>query len=298
MGKDFIVRRSGEMAFSETKRKNVFEKRLILPEESQYQNVVLVEAQQGAEIELHKINNSESIFVLRGTFEVIFPDSSEDTKLEAGDICYFNPETLHGLRCIDGPGQILVIFSPKNNSKFDDWLKLLYSEAWKQYSHEDTLCQHRNTLFYGIQGGLMTLFAIISTKNTQLNLVSLLLLAIISLVAVFISDYWKSVTQAGKAYCSLRWASIRKIEKEANLSSSIAGIEQDWKVFSENSLDYFVPFPSEPELNKIKIMSNKKIMGGWSSTLKVITILEYFWIGLLIIGLLSLTKGMVPGLFQ
>jgi len=256
MAKDFIIRRSAEMVFTQTRRKGINEKKLLLPEESQYQNVVLVEAQQGAEVELHKIINSESIFVLKGSFEVLFSKSSENTKLESGDICYFNPETLHGLRCIDGPGELLVIFSPeKNNSKFEDWLKLLYTEAWKQYSHEDTLSQHRNTLFYGIQGGLITLFAVLLKfqDNYQHDVITGLLLSGISVVGVIISIYWQSVTQAGKAYCNLRWASIRKIEKAANLPLNITGIEHDWKTFSETSFDDFIPFANDAELNNTPV---------------------------------------------
>jgi len=69
-----------------------------------------MDVEHGAEVEIHQIATSESIFVLGGTFEIILSGSTQ--RIGAGDICYFPPKTFHGLRCADGPGQLLVIFAP------------------------------------------------------------------------------------------------------------------------------------------------------------------------------------------
>lgn len=292
MGMGFIFKSSNAIAFSATKRKGIVEKKLILPEESVYQNIILVKSDPGSEVELHKISNSESFFVLKGTYEIVFPNYAENIFLKEGDICYFNPETYHGLRCIDGPGQIYVVFSPSKlinqSDKPDEWQKILYAEAWKQYCHEDTLCQHRNTLYFGIQGALITLFSVLLKTNTDFGYYFIIgiLLCVISFLGIRISYFWEYVTRAGKAYCNLRWAAIRKIEKEAALSSfNIASLEGDWKDFSEQSYDDFIPFPEDTELNKIRILSYKRVLGGWSSTSSLIMIFKLLWAVFLVIGI-------------
>jgi len=106
-----IFKCANNMKWQKTKRDGIWEKRLITPEDSPYQNVVLIKAEQGAEIELHQIHNSESIYVLEGTFEAILPDDTKRS-LKTGEFCYFPSETSHGLYCTKGPGQYIVIFAP------------------------------------------------------------------------------------------------------------------------------------------------------------------------------------------
>jgi quercetin dioxygenase-like cupin family protein len=111
MNKDrMILRKSSLLKSQPTRRRGIKERRLLAPEDSPYQNVAIIDTEPGAEVEIHPISTSESIFVLRGTFEVVLPDSTQT--IRAGDIYYFPPKTLHGLRCTDGPGQFLVIFAP------------------------------------------------------------------------------------------------------------------------------------------------------------------------------------------
>lgn len=111
MSKDrLIVRKSSLQTPEPTRRSGIKERRLLAAEDSPYQNIAIMDAEHGAEVEVHRVATSESIFVLRGTFEVVLPDSTQS--ISAGDVCYFPPQTLHGLRCAQGPGQFLVIFAP------------------------------------------------------------------------------------------------------------------------------------------------------------------------------------------
>lgn len=109
-----ILRKSSMLKPRQSRRRGIKECVLLASEDSPYQNIVLIDAGHGAEVEVHQIATSESIFVLRGTFEVVLPDSTQT--ISAGDICYFPPRTSHGLRCTDGPGQFLVIFAPPGHA--------------------------------------------------------------------------------------------------------------------------------------------------------------------------------------
>ena len=93
-----------------TRRSGISDLRLLGYEDSRHQNVVLVRYEQGAEVEMHRVENSESFFVLQGEFAVTGP--SNDERLEEGDFCYFPPGGSHGLKCLRGPGEILVVFAP------------------------------------------------------------------------------------------------------------------------------------------------------------------------------------------
>jgi quercetin dioxygenase-like cupin family protein len=107
---DFLIQRSTSMEATPTRRSGISERRLLVHEQSAFQNVVLVDTEQSAEVEFHQISNSESIFILEGQYEVIGPNSI--VVLSKGDFCYFEPGSSHGLKCSQGPGRILVVFAP------------------------------------------------------------------------------------------------------------------------------------------------------------------------------------------
>lgn len=48
------------------------------------------------------------------------------------------------------------------SNESEGWLRTLYAEAWKQYSHEDNLSQSRNNLFLGVQAAMIAILAGIS----------------------------------------------------------------------------------------------------------------------------------------
>jgi quercetin dioxygenase-like cupin family protein len=105
-----LIVRSTSLKPGPTRRRGLQERRLLTFKNSPYQNLVLIEMEEGAEVELHRVETSESLFVLQGAFEVIFPNGSQP--LEVGDLCYFPPKTWHGLRCTRGAGQFLIVFAP------------------------------------------------------------------------------------------------------------------------------------------------------------------------------------------
>ena len=150
-----LVRRSNKLSPSPTRRPRIRERRLITPEDSTYQNVVLLDTDEGAEVEFHLVVNSESLFILSGTFEVLLIDGVQT--LQPGDLVYFPGNYSHGLRCSKGPGQFLAIFAPARGSRNSAWLETSYVEAWRQYVHEDRLSQTRNNLYLGVQAAFVAL---------------------------------------------------------------------------------------------------------------------------------------------
>jgi quercetin dioxygenase-like cupin family protein len=73
-------------------------------------NIILIDLQHGAEVELHPYPASETFFVLKGTIEMILDDTVR--KLKKGDMYHLPKNLSHGLKCLRGPAQILVIFTP------------------------------------------------------------------------------------------------------------------------------------------------------------------------------------------
>jgi quercetin dioxygenase-like cupin family protein len=296
-----IVRKSSHLAQEETRRIGIKERKLLLPEDSPHQNIVLIDADEGAEVELHSIGNSESIIILKGRFEVILPNSIQT--LEEGDLCYFHPKSAHGLHCTQGPGQFVAIFAPTKHNMPDDWLKTLYTEAWGQYIHEDKMGITRNTLFLGVQAAFIAILAslvepminldttiIIFTKEFQVGLALLGgTLTIFTILMFLLAGYWKEVTKTGRTYLNLRWLTIRAIEEHLSLSPiNLAGIEHEWRAFSENNprSEYYPFINSEYEsLKELHIPSKGKI-GGWLSLTRTISLIRIFWLLLSAIGLL------------
>ena len=104
------IRRSAAMPVKPTRRAGLSERRLLGPGCSEHQNIVLIDAQQGAEVELHQVANSESFFVLRGELLVSGPGFEE--ALGPGDLCHFQPGMQHSVSVVSGPAQFLVVFAP------------------------------------------------------------------------------------------------------------------------------------------------------------------------------------------
>ena len=107
-----VVKDCWEMPARPGRRRGFTERRLVGPAQSVEQNLVLIEADTGSEVELHPVSNSESLFFFEGVFEVTAPGNQVPMPLGAGDMVYFPPGASHGLRCITGPGRYLVVFAP------------------------------------------------------------------------------------------------------------------------------------------------------------------------------------------
>ncbi len=299
-----ILRRSSLVTPS--RRGGIRERTLLAPKDSPYQNIVIIDAEHGAEVEVRQIATSESIFVLRGTFEVLLPDSTQT--IGAEDVCYFPPKTLYGLRCTDGPGQFLLLSAPAGHAnESEDWLRTLYVEAWKQYSQEDNLSQSRNNLYLGVQAAMITTLAgisgwLIGMQPIEIGShrlwVGFGILGIIAVTfAVFASRlaaYWKGVTKSGRAYMNLRWIAIRAIEERVGLHSiNLAGMEHNWREFSKsNPGKKYHPFADSESLKQHAVPPIEKFR-AWSSILAVIKIVEVIWYFFLGIGVILIVATVV-----
>jgi quercetin dioxygenase-like cupin family protein len=105
-----VVRKSSAQEPKPARRQGFRERQLIGPGESSDQHVILVDVDAGAEAQAHLVATSESLFVVSGIFEVSFDACSE--RIAAGDLCHFPTGTSHGLRCVEGPGQLLLVWAP------------------------------------------------------------------------------------------------------------------------------------------------------------------------------------------
>jgi quercetin dioxygenase-like cupin family protein len=105
-----VVKYSTKLKPRRTRRPGVRERRLLSAGECGLLNIILVDLQRGAEVELHPYPTSETFFILKGAVEMILDGAVR--KLKKGDMCYLPKNVSHGLRCLRGPAQILVIFAP------------------------------------------------------------------------------------------------------------------------------------------------------------------------------------------
>jgi quercetin dioxygenase-like cupin family protein len=111
-----VLKKDKSVKWQNTQRKGIKERKLLSPNESTHQNIIVVQAGVGSMVEMHEITTSESIYVLSGYVEVISPDNSVQL-LESGDFCHFHPNTMHGLRITKEPSFLLVVFAPPQNDK-------------------------------------------------------------------------------------------------------------------------------------------------------------------------------------
>ena len=167
-----------------------------------------------------------------------------------------------------------------------EWLKVIYTEAWNQYAHEDNLGQSRFNFFLGIQTAFVALLAALFTallgfESMDLKIAFISLAGIAALFGIFsclFGAYWKEVTKAGQQYLNLRWIPIAVIEKLAQIEQiGIAGVEAEWRTFSKQNpgVDYY-PFKDYKELENIYLSSRQKV-GGWDLMIKVIRWFQFIY---------------------
>lgn len=294
-----------------TRRLGVREQRLLTQSESPYQNIVFLETDQGAEVELHKIDNSESLFILDGQFEVFSSDTSE--MLKQGDLVYFSPQTSHGLRCVEGPGRFLAIFAPGTGESAPEWLNTTYVEAWKQYSHEDNLSQSRNRLFWGVQAALVALMTAATSVLTKIDPVSIgdqdlnIGIFLLGLVAVVFGTFglrlvsdWSAVTMAALGYIRSRRAVIMAVENAVGLDFPFAlqDMEERWKRFSrDNPGKPYHPFSALKYLKDLEIPCYEKV-SGWESLQSVISLAKLLWFLVVVTGSFLVVFSIGPWLLK
>ncbi len=293
-----IVRRIAEAELQPTRRAGIMERRLLVGGEHSMQNVVFIEAQLGAQVELHQVETGESIFVVEGELELILGSASE--RLGAGDLAFCELGSTHGMRVIRGPAKYLLVFAPPVNAVRDpEWLRSLYAESWRQITHEDVLSQQRNNLFLGIQAALIAILTAVfgflikmqpvTIRGAQFHL-GLALLGLIALAfamfSLLLAGYWAAVTRAGRSYLSIRWVVARMIEVQTALGGvGLATIEDKWKRHSaKHPKKDFAPFPHVRGLEEVKIPAAERIR-GWTSILRAIGVVRAVWTLVLLAGL-------------
>ncbi|MBE7554879.1 MAG: hypothetical protein HS126_27835 [Anaerolineales bacterium] len=187
---------------------------------------------------------------------------------------------------------------PKDFRMSEDWLKIIYSEAWNQYTHEDNLGQSRTNFFLGIQAALIAILTAVSGPIVQIGSIQvgiyeikfgLLLLGVLALIIGFFSlvivKNWRAVTKAGQQYLNLRWISIAAIENLAKIERfGLAVLENEWRTFSrQNPGEDYQPFKDIPELEYLRLTSLQKTR-SWASMLNVILLLEVIHYFIIVCG--------------
>lgn len=159
--------------------------------------------------------------------------------------------------------------------KEDDWIKLMYEEAWRQYNHEDNLTEKRNTRFltiqtilYGIIGYLNSssilnqLNSAHENKNILLFAISIMFIFILCTLAIIILIIWKSLNETSKKFLYVRFETIIEIESK---------------------------YPKYTNLGRKEINYNKKMRlsenEGFNTTKKTIEYMITMWIVIILINI-------------
>jgi|SRR5882672_6587640 len=189
----------------------------------------------------------------------------------------------------------------------DDWLRLIYSEAWKQYIHEDTQGQARMSIFLTVQTALIAILAIITkplldmpskqfgSRQIYLGVGLLGLFAvIIGFFSLFLGMIWRSANKAARITLNLRWIPISAIERIAALNHvnvglkdvNLAEFENKCRDKLKSKKDYY-PYEIEG-LSDLKISSELTPLPnirGWSSITWTIWLIQVLFVLITLGGL-------------
>lgn len=180
---------------------------------------------------------------------------------------------------LQAPGESTQLKQTGDVSVSDDWLRLMYAEAWKQYIHEDTQGQARVSIFLTVQTALIAILAIITKplldmppKQIGSHQVYIgvgllgLFTVIIGVFSLFLGVIWRSVNKAARITMNLRWIPIAAIERIARLNDvNLAGLEHEWRRSSREKPDAdYKPYESIAELAEFRLGPLPKFR-GWSS---------------------------------
>lgn len=110
MDKNAIIRRSAGKEFSPSRRPGLAALPMLSSTDTPSQNIVLMQMEEGATVDLHPVKTDESLYVLEGEFTLVLPEGDEN--LCPGDLAFFPDKSEHGLKCDRGPGKFLLLFAP------------------------------------------------------------------------------------------------------------------------------------------------------------------------------------------
>jgi len=167
---------------------------------------------------------------------------------------------------------------------------MLYTESWKQYSHEDITSHTKNTFFLTSHGAMLAILTGISSvlikmeplllNNFKLYLGLILLgvfSSIIGMIGLIINRYWKQVNDVHRAMINVRWLTARAVEVELDLHTiGVASLEHEWRKHIKISNDKYYPFTNHSKLSEHNISSTFTI-GGFDSIHGVIKSISFLW---------------------
>lgn len=124
-----------------------------------------------------------------------------------------------------------------------DWLKLVYEQAWEQYTHEDEMAEQRDTKYLTILSIFITAIGVLvsmlvthivdkgtifqSSKSYVLSMLAMI--AVVTGLILRFIDNWKRVTAAAERYINMRLKTIREIEAKVGFQIRLAEEEENKK---------------------------------------------------------------------
>jgi hypothetical protein len=146
-------------------------------------------------------------------------------------------------------------------------LRTIYSEAWKQYDHEDNLAQSRTNVIIAVHTALIALLGIaidpvttrvqagLSAEDWFLPGIAGGIMIIAGIMLVILSLNWRMMTITAQRYINLRWLPVIAIEKLAAVEEiGLASLEHAYRKFSkENPEADWYPWPETDNLSIFKL---------------------------------------------
>ena len=110
MNEGIHVLRPMDGGWRDSRRPGIRQQPMLSPESGAAQNLVLVEYEEGAAVEMHETHVPETIFVISGQLVLDLPGGP--VGLGPQEAVYFEPGTSHGMHVEAGPCRCLLVFSP------------------------------------------------------------------------------------------------------------------------------------------------------------------------------------------
>ena len=157
-----------------------------------------------------------------------------------------------------------------------DWLKVVYEQAWDQYAHEDQMSEQRDTKYLTILTLFLTAAGVLCTmvlsyifspgETGQFSKIYALgMLLVILLIARLVQHFlkhWKSVNETAQEFIQMRLKTIREIEAKMDSPVQLA----------------------EPEKKKIDENEKNDGFGSTRAVIRLLTAVSYILMGLAIVA--------------